>query len=84
MRTTIDIEDDVLQAAKELAKRERVSAGHVVSRLLRLALLGAPDEAAQGPKGEMERASGFRPFSSPKQRVVTNEMIDELRDAEGI
>ena len=35
MRTTLDIDDDVLRAAKELAQRERVSAGQVVSRLLR-------------------------------------------------
>jgi hypothetical protein len=34
MRTTLDIDDDVLRAAKELAQRERVSAGQVVSRLL--------------------------------------------------
>jgi hypothetical protein len=40
MRTTLDIEDDVLAAAKELARRQGVSAGQVVSRLLRYALTG--------------------------------------------
>jgi hypothetical protein len=33
MRSTLDIEDDVLAAAKELAHRQGVSAGKVVSRL---------------------------------------------------
>jgi len=80
MRTTIDIEDDVLAAAKEIARRRHVSAGKVVSELLRKALSGA---------GERERASqdtvgGFRPFSSPDTRIVTNEQVDRLRDDEGI
>lgn len=80
MRTTIDIEDDVLAAAKEIARRRHVSAGKVVSELLRKALSGA---------GERERVSqntvsGFRPFSSPDTRIVTNEQVDRLRDDEGI
>ncbi len=35
MRTTLDIDDDVLRAAKELARRERKSAGRVLSELAR-------------------------------------------------
>ncbi|MFO7629369.1 MAG: DUF6364 family protein [Prochlorococcaceae cyanobacterium] len=35
MRTTLDIEDDVLAAAKELARRQGTSAGAMISRLLR-------------------------------------------------
>jgi hypothetical protein len=35
MRTTLDIEDDVLAAAKEMARRQHVSAGQVISRLSR-------------------------------------------------
>ena len=31
MRTTLDIDDDLLAAAKELARRENVTAGQVVS-----------------------------------------------------
>ena len=40
MRTTLDIEDDVLAAAKELARRQRLSAGQLISRLLREAMSG--------------------------------------------
>lgn len=35
MRTTLDIADDVLAAARALAAAERTSLGHVVSRLAR-------------------------------------------------
>jgi hypothetical protein len=38
MRTTLDIADDVLQAAKERAKRERKTIGEMISELARRAL----------------------------------------------
>ncbi len=38
MRTTLDIADDVLLAAKELAQREKKSMGQVMSELARKAL----------------------------------------------
>lgn len=80
MRTTLDIEDDVLQAAKERARRERKTAGQVVSELLRQALT-AP--TAPAVVREPEAVYGFRPF--PKQGgVVTNELVNKLRDEMGI
>jgi len=38
MRTTLDLDDDVLRAAKELAMTRGKTAGQVVSELLRKAL----------------------------------------------
>ena len=38
VRTTVDIDDDVLQAAKELAASEHKTAGQVLSALARKAL----------------------------------------------
>ena len=38
MRTTLDIAEDVLVAAKEIARRERSTAGEVISNLARVAL----------------------------------------------
>jgi hypothetical protein len=35
MRTTLDIEEDVLFAAKDLARREKKTAGQVISELAR-------------------------------------------------
>lgn len=79
MRTTLDIDVDVLEAAKDLAERERSTAGAVLSRLARRAL-----NAPQAPSGMAESPAfcGFRPF--PKRGgVVTNELIDRLREDDG-
>jgi hypothetical protein len=80
MRTTLDIDDDVLAAAKEMARIERVSAGKIVTKLLRLAMSGALDGTAETTEPVV---GGFRPFA-PSGRAVTNEAIDKLRDLEGV
>ena len=80
MRTTLDIEDDVLAAAKELALRQGVSAGTVVSRLLRSALTGE----APAQRSGAAVVAGFRPFAASDQHLVSNEQIDKLRDLEGL
>ncbi len=81
MRTTLDIQDDVLAAVKELARRQGRTAGEVLSALARSALTGA----AGGPGGVREpRATyGFRPFAAG-DAVVTNEIIDDLRDRDAV
>lgn len=84
MRTTVDIEDDVLQAAKELARQQRVSAGQMISRLLRIALSGAPADQAPSPADGAENPGGFRPFAAEDRRLVTNGQVDRLRDEEGV
>lgn len=82
MRTTLDIDDDVLAAAKELSRVQGRSAGQVVSALLRQALT-APRPAADAPVATRRKAvGGFQPFA-PRGRPVTNADIDALRDAEG-
>jgi hypothetical protein len=40
MRTTLDIDDDVLAAANEVASGQKTTAGKVISDLVRKALLG--------------------------------------------
>ena len=83
MRTTIDLEPDTLMASKELARQENVSLGKVVSRLLRMALTGQVGQiAAAAPVGAAS-ATGFVPFA-PRGVVVSNELIDKLRDSEGV
>jgi len=49
MRTTLDIEDDVLQAAKELAQRDGGTAGQVISRLARRGLASPPAKSGKAP-----------------------------------
>lgn len=75
MRTTLVIADDVLQAARERARREGKKVGDVISELARAAL-GTTVESSR-PKFS-GAVFGFRPF--PKRGgVVTNELIDRLR-----
>ena len=75
MRTTLDIDEDVLRAAKELARREKKTAGAVISELTRRALTTPPPGRAREPKA----LHGVRPF--PKRGgIVTNEQIDKLRE----
>ena len=76
MRTTLDIETDVLYAAKDLAKRQKKTAGQVISELARKGLAaGSGAFSAREPKATY----GFRPF--PKEgRVVSNDLINKLRE----
>ena len=81
MRTTVDIEDDVLAAAKELSRQQGRSAGAVISALLRQALTGSAPGAST--ERAQESVAGFRPFPS-RGRAVTNSGVDALRDTEGV
>jgi len=73
MRTTLDIDEDVLYAAKELAHSRHVSAGKVISELAR--------------EGFMKRASRHRTRNGipqlpikPDGKIVTLELVNKLRD----
>ena len=72
MCTTVDLDEDVLLAVKEHARDERRSAGAVLSDLAREALT---DPAPTGTESFL----GFRPLPR-RGGVVTNELIDQLRD----
>ena len=76
MRTTLDIADDVLQAAKERARRERKTVGEVISDLARRALTSPPEPPSVK---EPEAIYGLRPFA-PRGGIVTNKLIDKLRE----
>jgi hypothetical protein len=79
MRTTLDIDDDVLAAAKDLARRQNRTAGEVISELTRSALTGTARDRISEPKG----VYGFEPFPA-NGKLVTDELIDDLRDREGL
>lgn len=76
MRTTLDVADDVLHAVKERARREKRTAGEVISELARRALTGALPEASKP-----ETFHGFTPFPN-RGAAVSNELIDRLREEE--
>jgi hypothetical protein len=76
MRTTLDIANDVLQAAKELAQREKKTTGQVISELARSALTASPHTSTTRRAKSLH---GFRPF--PKRGgIVTNDLIGKLRE----
>ena len=74
MRTTLDIADDVLRAAKERAQREQKTTGQVVSELLRQALTAPQPSVAR----ERKAVYGFKPFAR-RGVIITNDLIDRLR-----
>ena len=79
MRTTLDIEDDVLQAAKEMARRGGGTAGQVISALARRGL--------RVPNGEQKKTSRLRngvPLLPSRGEVITLEHVQNLVDSEGI
>jgi hypothetical protein len=78
MRTTLEIEDDVLLAAKELTRRSGTTAGRVISNLARQALT-QPAAATASGTWELAAVYGFRPFPS-RGSLVTNEQVDRLRE----
>lgn len=80
MRTTLDIDQEILDAIKEIARRTGSSAGVVASDLLRRALT---QTVARHGVREPESFYGFRPLPA-RGRIVTNTLIDKLRDDEGI
>ncbi len=81
MRTTLDIDDDVLAVVKDIAAARKVSAGKVVSEYVRKALT-TPGETVETPGvSESPPLEGFEPF--PKRGgVVTRELVNRLRDEE--
>jgi hypothetical protein len=75
VRTTLDIDDDVLQAAKELAATRRITAGRALSELARQGL--APKDAGARRRNGIPLLPG-RPAGSPRP---TMKQVNALRDA---
>lgn len=75
MRTTLNLDEDVLRAVQERAKRERRPAGQVLSDLARQALTGQH----RGTSNRGAARHGFEPLSH-RGAVVSNALIDRLRE----
>jgi RNA:NAD 2'-phosphotransferase (TPT1/KptA family) len=83
MRTTLDLEPDVLIQARQIAQMQRTSIGKTVSRLLR-ERFQTPQQAnaTADPNGFVYR-NGFAVLPS-RGEVVTAEHVQRLMDEEGI
>ena len=76
MRTTIDLDDDVLLEVNQRARAEHRSAGQVLSELARAALTATTPTA--------QSFFGFRPLPPRAALPATNERVEEIRDSEGL
>jgi hypothetical protein len=73
VRTTLDIDDDILLAAKEIAAAKGLTAGKVVSDLVRKALEPRPAERVRNGVPLMPRQAA----GTPK---MTMSLVNDLRD----
>jgi len=82
MRTTLDIDDDVLQAAKELARYDNTTAGRVISKLFRKGLRSRDEEKA--PETEFIYRNGIPVLPRRGGEIVTLEHVRKLMEEEDI
>jgi hypothetical protein len=78
VRTTLSIDEDVLNAVRERATREHRTAGAVLSDLARQALTGqhASPRATAGTRG-------FQPLPA-RGPIVSRALVEQLRDDERV
>ena len=96
MRTTLDIADDVLFAAKDFARRDKKTLGQVISEWGRAALqnpavlqksTSAKAKSKQVLSDEDQRFYdlGFRTLPNREGVTgVTNELVNRIREQDGI
>ena len=76
MRTTLHLDDDILQAAKEIAESRKTTAGKIVSELVRKALENErPERKARVRNGVPLLPP--RPAGAPRP---TMKLVNALRD----
>jgi hypothetical protein len=74
MRTTLTIDDDLLERARAIADHEKRTVGDVVSERLR--------KSFETPGPELEMWNGF-PLLPRRGAVVTMKMVNAARDEDG-
>lgn len=80
MRTTIDLDEDVLTAAKVMAARAKQTPGKIISEVFRR---GLRSSVTKGKRRRAGTAAGFEVIPA-KGRVVTPELVGKLlEDSEG-
>lgn len=83
MRTTLDIDDDVLSAAKELANKEKKTAGKILSEFFRRAMHTPAAAASKAGARKFSMKNGI-PVLPSRGEVVTVEKIRRIMDEEGV
>lgn len=80
MRTTLDIDDDVLSAAKERAAREKISVGQVLTGLARAGLAAPGAGRVKGGSKPLGRLA----LLPRRNEIVTLEHVRAIADDEGV
>lgn len=78
MRTTLQLDDDVLAAARVLARQNRTSLGEVISELARRGLV-AGSSTPTGPAQDHRNGLPLLPWK-PEGTPVDLEVVNSLRD----
>ena len=83
MTATLELESDALAEAEKLARKQGKPLGRVVSDLLRTAMTPLL-EAERAELQRLYETTGFHPFPRRNDLVVTDELVNAIRDEEGI
>jgi hypothetical protein len=92
MRTTVNFADHALYAAKDYAHQQQKTLGEAINELVLKGLQAISSAKAKTPshkamsKAELDakfHAMGFRTIPS-RGGVVTNELVNQIREEEGI
>jgi len=75
-RTTLDLDEDILAAAKELASFHNTSVGKMISNLAR--------QAMEPKNNRQKMRNGIPLLPSRPGVIVTTDLIDQIREEEGI
>jgi len=80
MRTTLQLDDDVLAAARVLARQRQTSLGAVISALARQALVApAPGSSPGNPESDHRNGLPLLPWQA-QGAPVDLELVNSLRD----
>lgn len=77
MRTTLDLDDTVLAAARAKAQAEGISLGRAVSAI---ALRGLGLAAGSAPDNQLTAPHGLPVFRAPEGHLITDELVARYRD----
>ena len=79
MRTTLALDDDVFNIARQKAQKERISIGAAVSELMRLGIRSKQTAASVLPATRSKYA-----VLPARDELITNEHVYQLMEQEGI
>jgi len=83
MRTTLEIDDDVLLAAKELAAKDKTTAGKIISEVFRRGMRSPTSANSFGGNANVIVKNGV-PVLPSRGDLITTDHVQRLMENEGI